>query len=112
MPLNFAHVLRDRDSRVLDSLCWTEKMWEIFGQEINIFPTSSPRVVNKFSIPTISHHFSQLFTHKLSINPHFPFMYPTPKSTFYPQIKILSMRSCTKTLETSKLVKVYQHSQH
>ena len=87
-------------------------MWGISGQEINIFPTSSPRVVNKLSIPTISHHFPQLFTHKLSINPHFSFMYPTPKSTFYPQIKILSMCSCTKTLETSnsKLDKVYQHS--
>ena len=95
---------------VLDSLCWTEKMWEISGQEINIFPTSSPRVVSRFPIPTISRHFTQLFPHKLSINPHFLFMHPTPKSIFYPQIKILSMCSWTKTLETSKLHKDYQHN--
>ena len=85
-------------------------MWGISGQEINIFPTSSPRVVNRFPIPTFSLHFPQQLSHKLSINQHFPFMFPTPKSTFYPQIKILSMRSCTKTLETSKLDKDYQHS--
>ena len=95
---------------VLDSLWWTEKVWGISGQKINIFPTSSPRVVNRFPIPTISLHFPQQLSHKLSINQHFPFMFPTPKSTFYPQINILSMPSCTKTLETSKLGKEYQHS--
>ena len=95
---------------VLDSLWWTEKMWWISGQKINIFPTSSPRVVNRFPIPTISLHFPQQLSHKLSINQHFPFMFPTPKSTFYPQINIVSMDSWSKNSNTSKLEDDYQHS--
>ena len=78
-------------------------------------PTVCQYSVHNSPTSTICQHFHQLFPHKLSINQLFLFNPPTWKSTYYPEIHILSMCSRTKIRNFKVgccLSTFYQHLPH